>query len=277
MGRFDLRPAIPLEGRGYATIGGSAVDGTQTTTHWSEIQAARTTTPEHRKALLNTLAGRYWKPVFSYLRAKGYQDADARDITQDFFNEVVLGRDLFGRAVPERGRFRAYLLHCLKTFARQRHRREHAQRRAPDRGLISIEEWGGADKSRYHPPARDMSPEAVFHQQWATSLFELVLQRLRLACRQNGLEVHLSIFEQRFVAPALEQSAPVPLESLAHRYGLTPKQVANRTETVRRRFRKLFLDEVRATVSDEASASEEVGSLIEQLRLRPEQSSRESE
>jgi RNA polymerase sigma-70 factor (ECF subfamily) len=257
--------------------GGSIVARTQTTTHWSEIQAARTSTPEHREALLNTLAGRYWKPVFSYLRAKGYQDADARDITQDFFNEVVLGRDLFGRAIPERGRFRAYLLHCLKNFARQKHRRERTQRRAPDRALISIEEWGGADNSRYHPPARNVSPEAIFHQQWATSLFELVLERLRLACRQNGLEVHLSIFEQRFVGPALGQTTPVPLESLADRYGLTPKQVANRTETVRRRFRKLFLEEVRSTVLDEISASEEVGSLIQQLRLRPGQCLRESE
>jgi len=268
VGGFAPQPAMPAAASGGVTTGGLIVASTQTTTHWSEIQAARTSTPEHREAVLNTLVGRYWKPVFSYLRAKGYQDADARDITQDFFNEVVLGRDLFGRAVRERGRFRAYLLHCLKNFARQRHRREQTQRRAPDRRIISIEEWGSADKSRYDPPARDSSPEAVFHQQWATSLFELVLERLRLSCRQNGLDVHLSIFEQRFVAPALGHTAAIPVETLAQQYGLTSKQVANRTETVRRRFRKLFLEEVRLTVIDEASASEEVGSLIEQLRLR---------
>ena len=81
------------------------------TTHWSEIQAARTASPEHRQAVLDRLARRYWKPVYHYLRARGYVDADARDITQEFFVEIILGRDLFARADQDRGRFRPYLLH----------------------------------------------------------------------------------------------------------------------------------------------------------------------
>jgi len=53
---------------------------------------------------------------------------------------------------------------------------------------------------------------------------------------------------------------------LAERFGLTAKQVSNRGETIRRRFRKLLLEEVRLTVTDEATAGEELRLLMSQCR-----------
>jgi RNA polymerase sigma-70 factor (ECF subfamily) len=237
-----------------------------TTTHWSEIQAARTLSPEHRSAVLNNLARRYWKPVYCYLRARGYNDAEARDITQDFFVEVVLGRDLFGQADAEKGRFRAYLLHCLKNFTRERHRREQARCRSPDRPVVSIDQWTDSHGARFEPPAPEASPEDAFHRRWAASLLEGVIDRLSTSCRQAGLEVHYTIFQERFVRPALEHAPTTGVEALAARFGLTPKQVANRGETVRRRFRSLLLDEVRLTVTDEAGAEDELRVLLGHLR-----------
>lgn len=239
-----------------------------TSTHWSEIQAARTASPHRRQAVLDHLAWRYWKPVYYYLRAKGIQDADARDITQDFFVEVILGRDLFGQAEPHRGRFRSYLLHCLKNFVRDRRRREHARRRWPDRPQLSIHQWLDSESSRHLPPTLDEPPEEVFHRKWAASLLEQVLDRLRAACDGTGLGIHLEIFRQRIVRPALERVAPTPLEELAQQYGLTTKQVSNRAETVRRRFRRLLLDEVRLTVMDDSAAAEELRSLMGRLTRR---------
>ncbi len=239
------------------------------TTHWSEIQAIRTSTPEHRRTVLDTLARRYWRPVYYYLRAKGHQDAEARDITQDFFIEVVLGRDLFGQAEPQRGRFRPYLLHCLKNFVRDRHRREQAhRRRSPDGVAVSIDQWVNSESSREPPPGLDKSPEQLFHEKWAASLLAQVLDGLIAACERSGLSVHLEIFRQRVVRPALERVAPVTLEELGRRYGLTTKQVSNRAETVRRRFRRLLLEEVRLTVMDETAAEEELRSLMGHLTQR---------
>jgi RNA polymerase sigma factor (sigma-70 family) len=237
-----------------------------TTTHWADIQAARTATPERRQAVLDDLARRYWKPVFRYLQARGHDEADARDITQDFFVEVILGRDLFGRADPHKGRFRPYLLHCLKNFTHERHRRSVAACRAPDQPVLSLDGWTYAGSSRLEPAAPEATPDDTFHRQWAASLLELVLERLSAACRHSGLETHYEVFCERFVRPALEHAAPTPLEALAGRFGLTVKQVANRGETVRRRFRSLLLDEVRQTVLDHEAAEEELQSLLERLR-----------
>jgi RNA polymerase sigma factor (sigma-70 family) len=235
------------------------------TTHWSDIVAARTASPGRQQAVLDNLARRYWKSVYCYLRARGLQDADARDTTQDFFVEIVLGRDLFGQAEQHRGRFRAYLLHSLKNFVRDRHRRAHARRRAPDGLILEIDAWADRESSRYLPPPLGESPEDLFHRKWAASLLEQVLERLRDACRKAGLDVHLEIFQQRVVRPALDQASPASTEALADRYGLTCKQVANRVETIRRRFRRLLMDEVRLTVTDEEAAEEEIRCLMTYL------------
>lgn len=238
-----------------------------TSTHWTEIHAVRTDTPERRRALLESLARRYWRPVYHFLRAQGQADADARDTTQAFFAEVILGRDLFGQADPQKGRFRPYLLRCLKNFVREVYRREHAGCRAPDRGVISIEHGFGSEAPRYEPIAPDASPENVYHRQWAASLLEQVIDRLAADCQTANLQPHYRIFHERVVRPALEGTPPAPLETLAARYGLTSKQAANRGETIRRRFRQLLLDEVRTTVGDQAEAEDELQCLL--LELRP--------
>lgn len=236
------------------------------TTHWSEIQAARTSTPEHRNAVLDSLTRCYWKPVYHYLRARGHEDHEARDITQDFFVNVVLGRDLFAQADPERGRFRPFLLTSLKNYTHDWHRRAKTRRRAPAGLVLSFDGWSESERSQHEPTAPPHSPDDVFNQRWAAVMLEQVLDRLRTLCDEAGLSVHLDIFRQRVIQPALEQVAPTPLETLAQQHGLTPKQAANRGETIRRRFRRLLLDEVRLTVTDESTAEEELRLLMNCLR-----------
>jgi len=247
-------PSKPETGRSFQT------------THWSEIQAARTSTPEHRMAVLNSLTRCYWKPVYHYLRARGHEDHEARDITQDFFVDVVLGRDLFAQADPERGRFRPFLLTSLKNYTHDWYRRATAQRRAPAGLVLSFDGWSESERSQHEPAAPSQSPDDVFNQRWAAVMLEQVLDRLRTLCDKAGLSVHLDIFRKRVIQPALEQVAPTPLETLAQQHGLTSKQAANRGETIRRRFRKLLLDEVRLTVTDESTAEEELRLLMDCLR-----------
>lgn len=236
------------------------------TTHWGELEAARTTSPEHRQAVLENLCRRYWKPVCHYLRAGGKQDAEALDMTQEFFVRVVLGRDLFASAERERGSFRTYLLHCLKNFARDWQRRSHAQCREPGQAPISLEACLGTDTHAFEPPAAGATPEDVFHNKWAATLIERALERLGEECMGAGLVDHLDIFHRRVVRPTLGHAAPAALEGLARRYGLTEKQVCNRTQTIRRRFSKLLLGEVRMTVASANDAEDELRALLGYVR-----------
>jgi DNA-directed RNA polymerase specialized sigma24 family protein len=236
-----------------------------TRTHWSEIQAARTASPDSRRAVLDNLARRYWRPVFLYLRVRGMNDADAADLTQGFFAEVVLGRDLFGQADPQRGRFRWYLLHCLKNFVRESHRRDHARCRASSRAPVSIDRLLDSRTAGLALPDPHRKPDEVFDRGWAVSLLEQVVDRLRECCLADGLEAHYDIFAQRFIRPALENTSPPSLEMVAAGLGLTKKEAANRAQTIRRRFRKLLLQEIRLTVTDENAAEDELRALLVSL------------
>ena len=102
--------------------------GSFETTRWTQIQAAKTHDLEHRRESVNTLLTRYWKPVYCYLRRKGYNNADAKDLTQGFFHEIVLGRELLQRADQTKGRFRTFLLTALDRYATSVHRKDTAKK-----------------------------------------------------------------------------------------------------------------------------------------------------
>src|SRR5512136_3003846 len=97
--------------RDQTDMGGTAE--TFLTTHWSLIEGVQKHADPDR-ALIGLLLERYWKPVYCYLRRKGYKNEDAKDLTQGFLHEVVLDRQLIQRADPAKGRFRSFLLHALK-------------------------------------------------------------------------------------------------------------------------------------------------------------------
>src|SRR5947207_38600 len=85
------------------------------TTHWSlVIAAARNSSPQARTAL-QELCGTYWYPVYAFVRRRGQQPDDARDLTQEFFVRL-LEKDYLEAADRERGRFRTFLLTAVSHF-----------------------------------------------------------------------------------------------------------------------------------------------------------------
>ena len=93
---------------------------------------------ERDRALIDLLLKLYWKPVYCFLRRKGYDNESAKDLTQDFFHEVVLGRDLIQRADPSKGRFRSFLLTALKRYLINAAEARRAQKRIPSEKLVSL-------------------------------------------------------------------------------------------------------------------------------------------
>jgi len=86
------------------------------TTHWSLLEDYKVSEGDENRALAGQLLKQYWKPVYAYLRRMGYDNEQAKDLTQEFFLEVVLNRHLIERADSTRGSFRSLLLHALHQF-----------------------------------------------------------------------------------------------------------------------------------------------------------------
>ena len=128
------------------------------TTHWSLIENIQQETDKDR-SLIGLLLERYWKPVYCYLRRKGYQNEEAKDLTQGFFHEIVLNRHLVERADSSKGRFRSFLLHALDQFLIDRIRRESTQSHIPKEKLVPFDI---ADPPELPDTVIEGSPEDCF-------------------------------------------------------------------------------------------------------------------
>ena len=86
-----------------------------TTTHWSVVLAAGQPDSAEAVQALGKLCRSYWYPLYAYIRRRGYSPEDAQDLTQSFFAHLLRKGFLSGVG-PEKGRFRSFLLACLKHF-----------------------------------------------------------------------------------------------------------------------------------------------------------------
>ena len=109
------------------TMGGAK--HTFQTTLWSEIQNVKTLDEDKRQIIIGNFLKKYWKPVYCYIRRKGYDNEPAKDLTQGFFHEIVLGHNLIQQADQTKGRFRTFLLTTLDRYVTNVYRRETAQKR----------------------------------------------------------------------------------------------------------------------------------------------------
>ena len=82
------------------------------TTHWSRVFEGDQA--DTSKALIK-LSGRYWYPLYAFLRKRGHASQDAQDLTQGYFVEL-LSRDGLKTADPLKGTFRSFLLGGLKHY-----------------------------------------------------------------------------------------------------------------------------------------------------------------
>ena len=142
------------------------------TTQWSCIDGIRAG-QDKDKVLIGHVLGRYWKPVYCYLRRKRYDNEQSKDLTQAFFHEVVLNRDFVQRADQAKGRFRSFLLHALNQYVTKQGLKERALKRIPKEKLVSLD-------LVEPPPAlpqniEDSTAEESYHYTWVSAMLEQVL------------------------------------------------------------------------------------------------------
>ncbi len=233
------------------------------TTPWSDLLRARTLDTDHRQAAVNQLLGRYWKPVYAYLRRKGKSNEEAKDLTQGFFETVVLGRDLFQQADRQKGKFRTLLLTALDRYVTSDYRARSAKKRRPEEGVVSLD---GIEGHRVPEPADNATPEQAFHYAWASALLDAVLDELRRSYEGTGRVAYWEVFRARTLEPILDGVEPIPLPDLCERLGIdSPAQASNMLVTAKRRFRSILRTHVARFVEDESDIDREIDELIELL------------
>src|SRR5439155_9409014 len=120
------------------------------TTHWTMVLAARDKDGKVAHEALATLCSTYWYPLYAFIRRQGSSPHEAEDLTQGFFFHF-LERHALGSVQPAAGKFRSFPLACLKNFLANERERAHAQRRASDRTLVSLDSTDAATRYSLEP------------------------------------------------------------------------------------------------------------------------------
>ena len=74
------------------------------TTRWSVVLGAGQRLDPNAASALIELCQRYWYPLYAYVRRRGNDADEARELTQEFFLRL-LEKNTLAVAAPERGRF----------------------------------------------------------------------------------------------------------------------------------------------------------------------------
>jgi DNA-directed RNA polymerase specialized sigma24 family protein len=230
------------------------------TTHWSLVEHVQSEGDKGR-VLIGLLLDRYWKPVYCYLRHKGHDNEEAKDLTQGFFHEVVLNRNLVQRADQTKGRFRTFLLHALDQYLLNEKRRQTTQKRSPKGKLISFD--------IINPPALPeavsrLNPEDSYNYAWTASMLDQVLSQVEAGCMEDDMEAHCRIFQDKIVQPILGDTSPPSFADICEKYGIDDqKKAANMVTTVKRRLQKALNQFLRNTATSDDEMHEEFAEIVQ--------------
>jgi RNA polymerase sigma-70 factor (ECF subfamily) len=249
----------------WTDIGG--VRQTFLTTHWSLVEDIKKQGDKER-GLIGLLLERYWKPVYCYLRRKGYDNEQAKDLTQGFFHEVVLNRDLVDRADSSKGSFRSLLLYALNHYVVDEQRKESASKRIPKDKLVQLD--------IANPPAMSeivdkLGPEETFNYAWKADLLERALSEVKKSYVRQDMESHWYVFRERFLQPLLDNQQPISLKQICKQYGIEDEATASHMlETVKRRFQSILKKQVRQTVLTGQVVDEELKEILKFFEKKSE-------
>ncbi|MBI3417031.1 MAG: sigma-70 family RNA polymerase sigma factor [Verrucomicrobia bacterium] len=203
------------------------------TTHWSVVLAAGHSDSTQAHDALQTLCRTYWYPLYAYLRRRGSSQADAQDLVQGFFAQL-LARDAFATISAERGKFRSFLLASLNYYVADQRDKSHAQRRGGGHTFIELDALDAEERYRLEP-ADEQNPERIYERRWALTVLDEVMTRLRA----------------EFAGP-----------EVAAEFGLSESAIKMAVSRLRQRYRELFRAIIAETVADPGEVEAELRHLF---------------
>jgi RNA polymerase sigma-70 factor (ECF subfamily) len=229
-------------------------------THWSVVlAAARTHSPEAEKAM-EALCIAYRYPLYAYVRRLGHPREHAEDLTQSFFAERVLNKQIFKGVCQDKGKFRTWLLNSFQNFIHNAWERQSAQKRGGGRECLSLDFQD--EEGRYLlEPAHHETPEKLFDRAWAMTVLDRALQQLRNNYAHSG---EADLFESlaTYLPGALD---PPPYQHTAEQLGKTEAAVKMAVSRLKREYGRALKAEIRRTLSENGNADEEFHHLLEIL------------
>jgi RNA polymerase sigma-70 factor (ECF subfamily) len=229
---------------------GAGIDVFQQTA-WSMILQAQHGTRHSARTVLELLVQRYWRPVFVFVRRMVGNHEHAEDVTQGFFT-TFLERGAIRYAERSRGTFRNFLIASVKRYMHEQHR---AARARP--AEVAIPEMDAPPDGRCFTTSAHEDPARTFMKNWAQSLVETCLVRLREELVVVGKEVYYDVFRRRFFGSPAET-----YRQSAAALGISEKDVNNYLERAKKRFARILRAEVQNSLLPGEDPDAEIRDLL---------------
>lgn len=225
-------------------------------TRWSLIDALIHGSDRDRDSAMNVLAQTYWPAIYAYLRHSGKSQHQALELTQAFFTEVVLQRQLFHQADERSGSLRSFVIFALKRYAIDQHRRE-----SPYRSPWQLPLDAAREEDMYQQDGE--TSEALFMRRWALAVLEEALRRCEAHYRATSKAAHWEAFESRIIRPSLTMQSPPSHESLARDLHLDgPASSVMAVRVVRKRLLTLIRQVIAESTKDKAEQEAEFRDIL---------------
>ena len=216
------------------------------TTHWTVVleQAGDERSYESRRNALASFSEAYWPPLYTFVRRRGYSPADAQDIVQAFFVQL-LEQNTLSRADRERGRLRTFLLTSVENFLHKQWERMRAIKRGGNQQMVSFD---------LHLPETEAAMLATSH---LATLVPTTSRGRPALSREHG-----TTFEEKCIADGKGEwvdelrpfvaagTAALPnQDEVANKLGTQVENLRVWLSRLRQRYRSALRAEVASTVS----------------------------
>jgi RNA polymerase sigma factor (sigma-70 family) len=231
-------------------------------THWSMVlEAVKSHAPCAPEALAE-LCGRYWQPLYTFVRRRGHSPEDAQDLVQGFFEHLIRNRGL-ASVDRSKGRFRSFLLASFQNFIAAETRLARAEKRGGRAELIRLD-WRDAEDRLVFEPEDRLTPETLYDAQWALLLLRRATEQLQQEQAAMGkAEIFRTL--KGFLGGNGGVRVPVTYEESARTLGIGVAAVTTLIHRLRQRHRQLVREEVERTVMDPAEVEAELRGLCQAL------------
>lgn len=219
------------------------------------LAAGQEVSPESAAAL-EKLCRAYWRPVCTFAQRKGWNEEDAKDLTQQFFARLLERNDFTGLD-PRKGKFRTFLLAAFTHFLANEYDRQNALKRGGGQRNISLEQFPFEELEAISP-AEERPPAILYDLRWAQSILHVALQNLTAEHAMAGKQWQ---FEElrRFLTNA---GSAAEYETSANKLAVETSSVPVMVHRLRQRYRELVRAEVAQTVCSPIELEEEMRHLF---------------
>lgn len=214
------------------------------------------------RAALETMCRDYHRPVFVVLRARGFDQGEAEDLTQEFFLQLF-ETEAWKRADRERGRFRSFLLGTLTHMLQHVWAAKMRQKRGGGTTAVSLDavQADGGELA----VSEDAFTEVVFDREWALRLIRAAFAKVEDDFTTAGRADEFAVL-RRFL-PGVEK--PLRYDEAARMLGKTEGVVKSLIHRLRESYRAALRGLVARTVSAAHEVDDELAYLHTVLEAPP--------